>query len=142
MSDAIRVVLDTNVIVASFRSKHGASYRLLEHIEAGKIIPCLSVPLVIEYESASKRLIDMGIAVTNQTIDDVIDYLCLVGEHCSIYYLLRPSLPDPRDEMVLELAFNSDCGVIVTYNVKDFVAAQHFGVEIITPKELLVRLGI
>lgn len=133
---AFRVVLDTNIIVSAFRSKHGASYRLLQMIEQGKLMPCLSVPLVVEYESASKRLIEMGIHISAETIDTVIDSLCLFGEHHQIHYLLRPVLTDPRDDMVLELAVNSDCGQIVTYNLKDFVGAERFGVKIITPKEL------
>jgi len=136
----IRAVLDTNIIVSAFRSKQGASYRLLEMIEQGKLIPCLSVPLVIEYESVSKRLIDMGIPITSEIVDTVIDSLCLMGEHHQIHYLLRPVLNDPQDDMVLELAVNSDCGQIVTYNVKDFVGAARFGVEIIIPKDLLQRL--
>jgi hypothetical protein len=42
---------------------------------------------------------------------------------------------------VLELAVSSGCQVIITYNRKDFVGIEQFGVEAITPAEFLVRIG-
>jgi len=37
-----------------------------------------------------------------------------------IHYLWRPFLPDPDDDMVLELAFAANCDFIVTHNTGDF----------------------
>ena len=37
-----------------------------------------------------------------------------------MYFLRRPQLRDPADEMVLETAVNAEATAIVTYNVKDF----------------------
>jgi len=42
-----QVVIDTNVLVAAFRSKRGASDRLLSLLDAGKFQINLSVPLVL-----------------------------------------------------------------------------------------------
>ncbi|MFK7856848.1 MAG: putative toxin-antitoxin system toxin component, PIN family [Granulosicoccus sp.] len=36
------------------------------------------------------------------------------------YYLWRPWLKDPKDDMVLEAAFTSKSKYIVTHNLKDF----------------------
>lgn len=53
-------------------------------------------------------------------------------------FLWRPFLPDPKDDMVLEAAFNSEACYIVTYNKKDFKQVeQRFHIKIVTPKELL-----
>lgn len=74
-------------------------------------------------------------------IDDILDYMCAVGEHREIFYLWRPFLRDPSDDMVLELAVESECDFIVTYNTRDFEGIGQFGVMAITPQQLLLRIG-
>ena len=57
------------------------------------------------------------------------------------FFQWRPQLPDPDDEMVLELAANSRADTIVTVNTRDFLpAARTFGVEVLRPGEFLRRL--
>jgi predicted nucleic acid-binding protein len=99
------------------------------------------VPLVLEYEAASKRLIGSQIPVTAAVIDDIVDYLCVIGERHDIYFLWRPHLRDSQDDMVVELAVSAGCTQIVTYNVRDFVGVEQFGIEVITPRDLLIKLG-
>ncbi len=43
--------------------------------------------------------------------------------------------------MVLELAVGAGCRHIVTYNKRDFRGVERFGVEVITPKDLLEEIG-
>lgn len=50
-------------------------------------------------------------------------------------------MPDPADDFILELAVESQCDYIITFNVRDFAGAENFGVEVITPKEFLRKLG-
>jgi putative PIN family toxin of toxin-antitoxin system len=137
-----RVVLDTNVIVSAFRSRRGASYRLLELAGEGAFTICLSVPLVLEYEDASKRLISSKIDIRANVVDDVLDYLCAIGEHHDIFFLWRPHLRDPKDDMLLELAVSAGCEQILTYNERDFVGADQFGIKTITPRVFLASLGV
>jgi predicted nucleic acid-binding protein len=40
-----------------------------------------------------------------------------------------PSVPDPKDDMVLELAVASQARYIVTFNGKHFAAVERFGAE-------------
>lgn len=54
-----------------------------------------------------------------------------------IYYLWRPYLPDPKDDMVLELAFASGSRYVVTHNMRDFVGASALGIQILLPGEFL-----
>ncbi len=51
----IRVVLDTNVIVAGVSSMQGASYQLLREIPEQSFTMLVSVPLFMEYEATLKR---------------------------------------------------------------------------------------
>ena len=55
---------------------------------------------------------------------------------------LRPSLRDPNDERILEVAVQSGA-TIVTHNRKDFEGAARFGVAVKTPSEILeIRRGL
>ena len=136
----IPVVLDTNVLIAALRSRRGASHRLLSRIDSGKYEANISVPLVLEYEAAARRLVG-EIPLTGRDVDDILDYVCRVAEHRRIYYLWRPFLGDPRDDMVLELAVAAGCDFIVTYNRRDFAGIERFGLRAITSRELLIKMG-
>jgi len=135
-----QIVIDTNVWVAALRSKRGASYKLLSLIDSGKFEANLSVPLVLEYEDTAKRLVG-EIPLTERDIDDILDYLCSVAHHRKIYYLWRPYLSDPSDDMVLELAVTAACDFIVTFNQSDFAGIEQFGLNTLTPKEFLQKIG-
>lgn len=135
-----RIVLDTNVLIAALRSRRGASYRLLSLVGQGRFELCLSVPLVLEYESAGKRSAD-AVGLTRAHIDDVLDYLCSVSEHREVFYLWRPFLKDPLDDMVLEVAVESNAGFVVTHNLRHFAGIERFGVRAMAPREFLREIG-
>jgi predicted nucleic acid-binding protein len=100
----------------------------------------LSVPLVVEYEDAAKRMPEAK-GLGPEEVDDVIDYLCSVAHLQEIHFLWRPVLRDARDDHVLELAVEAECKIIVTHNIKDFMGTEAFGVEVVTPGEFLRRIG-
>ena len=57
------------------------------------------------------------------------------------YFLWRPRLRDPDDEMVLDAAVNGQAEAIVTFNVQDYLpAALQFRLEVLTPAATLQRL--
>lgn len=136
----MRVVLDTCVLVAAFRSRRGASYEVLWRTGTGAFETVVSVAAVLEYEEVLLReLAQLGL--TERDVSDVIDYPCLVSRHQQIFFLWRPQLPDPDDDALLELAANGQCDWIVTHNVRDFVGSERFGVRAITPGRFLRMLG-
>ena len=132
------IVIDTNVIVSALRSNAGASFLLLSLIDSGKFKINISVPLILEYESNAKikTKLDHGV------IEDIIDYICLVGSKRKSFYLWRPFLRDPKDDFILELAVESQSKYIITYNKKDFTGSNKFGIAILNPKEFLVKIGV
>ena len=136
-----QIVIDTNVVVSAFRSQRGASYKLLMEIGSDKFDVNISVPLVLEYEDAAKRLIGK-IGLTKRDIEDVLDYICSEAKRWKIFYLWRPYLKDPKDDMVLELAVTSKSDFIVTYNKHDFQNIRTFGLQVVTPKEILKLIGV
>ena len=135
------VVIDTNVVVSALRSQRGASFKLLMEIENDKFDMNISVPLVLEYEDALKRLIGK-IKLRKIDIDDILDYLCSAAKRWKIFYLWRPYLKDPKDDMVLELAVTAKCDFIITYNKDDFKNVRTFGLQVVTPKEFLKLIGV
>jgi predicted nucleic acid-binding protein len=114
---------------------------LLALINSGRFEVNISVPLVLEYEDAARRLIG-EIPLTESDIDDILDYICKVANHRKIFYLWRPFLKDPKDDMVLELAVTAQCDFIVTYNQGDFQGAEQFKIKVVTPKEFLQIIGV
>lgn len=137
---APRIVLDTNVLVAGLRSSLGASNRLLSLVGTGRFVHVLSVALAFEYEAAVTRP-ESGIRLSSPQITDILDYLCAAGERRQIYFLWRPTLPDPSDDLVLEVAVHGRCDRIVTFNTRDFAGSERFGVRAVTPSEFLRSLG-
>lgn len=133
------IVLDTNVLIAGLRSALGASHEVLRRLGGDDFRVSVSVPLVLEYEATAKRQArELGLAFAD--IDAVIDYICSIAMHRQIFYLWRPVLRDPRDDLVLELAVEAEAEYIVTHNIRDFAGAKRFGVEAITPGAFLERL--
>jgi putative PIN family toxin of toxin-antitoxin system len=131
-----RVVLDCSVLVAALRSRLGASFRLLTLLRAGRYEIVVSVPLVLEYEAVLTRHAD-ELGLEPADVLAVVDYLCTVGKHQDIHFLWRPTLRDPGDEFVLEVAVAGGCPAIVTHNVRDFAGVDRFGVDVLRPGRFL-----
>ena len=140
----MKLVIDTNVVVAGVRSRTGASNPLLVAGFRGRFRWCCSVPLFYEYEdvlSRAEMLLDAGI--TRDEIALFLTDIAAVVRPVDLHYLWRPQLRDPGDEMVLETAVNGRADALVTHNIKDFGAAPgRFGIDLLTPAEALRRLSL
>jgi putative PIN family toxin of toxin-antitoxin system len=134
----VLVVLDTSVLVAAWRSRSGASFALLEHLRDEAFEIAVSVPLVVEYEAVLLR--HLSKTQKRADVEALVDYLCAVGKQQEIFYLWRPLLRDPGDDMVAEVAVGSQVRAIVTHNVRDFGAIVPFGVQVLAPGAFLVQL--
>jgi putative PIN family toxin of toxin-antitoxin system len=138
----MRLVIDTDVLVAAMRSPSGASAALLVLLLERQATMLLSVALAFEYEMTCTRAEHLLAARANEAdvrrlIDAVIDVIELVEVH----YQWRPLLSDAGDEMVLEAAANGRADAIVTFNRKDYgTALGRFGIEVLSPAEALRRI--
>ena len=136
-----RIVLDTNVVVSAMRSRRGASFRLLSLVGTGAFDICLSVPLLLEYEAKLLEQID-ELTVSRRDIGKLLDYLASVALHQEVFFLWRPTLRDPKDDMVLELAVAAAADRIVTHNRRDFADASSFETKVVSPGKNLLERGL
>ena len=75
-----------------------------------------------------------------QTAEDALRFLRYLASQShlqEIHFLWRPFLPDPDDDLVLELAFAANSRYIITHNVKDFHGAEELGVTALSPRDFL-----
>ncbi len=141
MKQPRQIVLDTSVLIAALRSRRGASFRLLSLVGTSSAFELnLSVPLVLEYEEVAKRP-GLTARLSVEAVDAVIDYLCAVSNRREVFFLWRPFLKDPKDDMVLELAVAAGADTIVTFNLKDFAGTETFGLRAVTPQVFLQEIG-
>lgn len=138
----MRMVLDTDVMVAAIRSNAGASNRLVRSALERRCTPLVSVPLVIEYEavmSRSEHLAASGLTATD--VSALLDALVSIAKPVRLVFLWRPQLRDPSDDMVLETAVNGQARLLVTFNRRDFGPfGSRFGLKVCTPAEALAAM--
>lgn len=138
----LRVILDTDVVVAGFTSATGASRRLLLAALDSRIRLLLSTPLLLEYETVLTRPAMLAMAeVTTEEVLAVLDELAGVCAPVAFDYRWRPQAQDPDDDLVLETAVNGGADVIATFNVADMVAgARRFGIPAERPGLVVRRI--
>jgi putative PIN family toxin of toxin-antitoxin system len=138
----LRIVLDTSVVVAGFRTRLGAGNAVLRLIAAKKIRLLATPPLFLEYEDVLKRpehRLVHGLSIDET--DEFLAELAALIEPVEVHFQWRPQTRDPNDEMVLEAAINGRADAVVTYNVSDFAEAhERFGILITTPGDLLNKV--
>lgn len=139
----MRLVLDTNVLVAAQRSRLGASTRLVDAARSGRFTMLASVPLFLEYEAVLTRpehLAPQGL--TRDTVERTLNALATLIEAVDIRYVWRPMVTDPDDDMVLEAAVNGRADALVTMERSVFQpAAAQFGIAVMTPGAAWARIG-
>ncbi len=69
----------------------------------------------------------------------IVDYVCSVARPQPVFFLWRPLLRDPKDDMVAEAAVAAGAEAIVTHNRRDFVGVERLGVKVWTPQHMLER---
>ena len=144
ISNKMRLVLDTNVIVAGLRSPTGASAALIDRALGGSsFVLVLSVALALEYEAVCRepeQRVASGLSETE--VETIVTALCAVAAPVETRFLWRPQLHDPADEMVLDAAINGAADALVTFNRKDFgQVPARFGIALLSPQEALRRLS-
>lgn len=134
-----RVVLDTSVLVAGFRSRKGASNLLLRHVAQGSLRPLVTTALFLEYEDVLRRPEHrLATGMSERDVERALAAFASAAEPVEVHFRWRPQLADPGDELVLEAAVNGRADALVTHNVRDFArAGLRFELRVLTPQQYL-----
>jgi putative PIN family toxin of toxin-antitoxin system len=138
----VRLVLDTNIVIAAYRNPFGASAALLVKAKSRRIVLVGTGSLALEYEEVCSRPEHANSQGRSQDDAEVfLNQLFEFIEPVTPWFLWRPQLRDADDEMVLEAAVNGRAEAIVTFNRRDFEPANKlFGLRILSPRECLGEL--
>ena len=129
-----RVVIDTNVLFEGITQKGKASGLIIDAWLAHILDVRISNALAYEYVDVLSRKLSPE---RWQKTQPILRELLLLAEFAPIYYLWRPSFPDPGDDHVIDCAMNVGA-IIVTSNLRDFrLAEKTLGLIIMNPVEFI-----
>jgi len=138
----MRLVLDTDVVIAGMRSPTGASAAILQFVRKGRATLVLSVALALEYEAAcfqaEHRLVS---GLSEEEVEIFLTAVIAMAEPVATHFLWRPQLRDAGDELVLEAAVNGRADALVSFNVRDFGSAR-FGIQLLQPRQAVMRVKL
>jgi putative PIN family toxin of toxin-antitoxin system len=136
----MKVLLDTNVLVAATRSRRGASFELVSLLPDARFQIALSVALYTEWQDVMTRPEHLPPGMGPDDARGFLRYLASLAHLQDVYYLWRPFLRDPDDDMVLECAVAFGSRFLVTHNLRDFQRITELGVQPVTPAQFLALL--
>jgi putative PIN family toxin of toxin-antitoxin system len=139
----MQIVLDTDVVVAAFRSKTGASRAILDlAMQRNSVTMAVSVPLLFEYEAVLKRENQrLAHGLTDTQLERALQLITQACDLQPLHFLWRPQLQDVADEMVLETAINARVDMLVSFNQRHLhAAAAKFGLDCVVPATCLFEL--
>ena len=121
----MKVVIDTNVLVAALCSGGGAARGVVRLALAGKIEPVIGAELYAEYEDVLSRTTLFKRSLLDQNERDTLfDAVMSISCWTKIHYLWRPNLRDADDDHIVELAIASGTEWIITENIRDFQSGE------------------
>ena len=135
----MRVVFDTSVLVAAARFRRGASHALLSRLPDPHFQPVISNPLFVEYRAVFLRP-ENPLQRSASQAEGFLDFFLSASHLQEIFFLWRPTLPDPDDDLILELAVASSCRYIVTHNLRHFRGVKKWGIEAVKPSDFLKQI--
>jgi len=100
----------------------------------------LSVALYTEWQEVPTQPEHLPPGLQREDVLAYLHYLTSIAHLQDVYYLWRPFLRDPDDDMVLECAVASNSQYLVTHNIQDFQRIVELGVTPITPASFLAFL--
>lgn len=129
----MKIVVDTNVLVAGLLSPYGPCGEIVRMISSGELALCLDARVLGEYSEVLRR---PKFGFDEDKVAALLDYIGHRGQTAAALPLPE-SLPDPDDEPFLAIALACGAEYLVTGNVAHFPAAQQQGVTILQPRQFV-----
>ena len=134
----MRIVVDTNVLVAALLSPHGPPAAILRLILSDQLIVCFDARILDAYRTVLAR---PRFTFDEQRIREVLAYLEATGEQIDAPPL-RLKLPDPDDAMFIEVALAGSADYLISGNLKHFPARQCAGISLASPREFIDQAAL
>ncbi len=141
----MRVVVDTNIIIAGLYSRRGASFRIIEAALREQLEYAISPLVALEYigkieDKVQDGLLDLPVEYYLKIVNALIQN----GIQIQRPILNRPTLPDNSDDKILECAIAGQCNTIITFNRRDFPSKilDQYNVLAMTPGEFIKSGGL
>ncbi|MCE5341306.1 MAG: putative toxin-antitoxin system toxin component, PIN family [Planctomycetaceae bacterium] len=129
----MKAVIDTNVIVSGLLKPFSASGEIVRMLADGKIQICYDARILLEYEQVLHReKFGFDFAIIEILMGSIKEMgICTTGSP------ITARLPDPTDEMFVEVASDPHCRLLVTGNGKHFPQKACGNVRVLTPRDFL-----
>ena len=128
----MRLVVETNVLVAGILSASGPPGWIVEALLSGEIEPVLDAGIRAEYEDVLSR---PELSLDPERVAAVLDVIDAFGLEAVVPPWPEP-LPDPDDASLVAVAAWVGCP-LVTGNLRHFPARVRRGVAVLTPRQLV-----
>lgn len=129
----MKVVLDTNVLVAGLLSPFGPCAQIVRMVSSGELTLYFDSRILSEYDDVLRR---PKFRFQPDKVAALLDHI----EHCGHLVATSPVpnlLPDPGDQPFLEVAVSGQAVCLVTGNQAHFPANKCQGITILSPSEFL-----
>ncbi len=131
----MKVVLDTNVLVSALIKAYSLPASILRLVLGGQVKIAYDERILNEYRQVLRRP-KFGFA--EEHIQTLLEFIEKEGIH-ALALPLKQSLPDPDDEMFLEVALAIGANALVSGNKKHFPAKCALEIPILNPHEFMKR---
>ena len=132
----MRVLLDTNVLVAGLLSAARPPGWIIEAALAGELEPVLDMAIRQEYEEVLRR---PEFQFPSSQVEALLAALDQFAFHVAAPAPWPIALPDPDDEAFLAVAA-ATASVLVTGNLRHFPVGSRQGVTVLSPREFIDRI--
>jgi len=129
----LKIVLDTNVLVSGILSPNGPPAAVLRALLTERVTLCFDERIVSEYRDVLTRT---KFAFDRELVEELIGFLESAGSP-TLAAPLAVTLPDPWDQMFVEVAASSNADCLVSANLRHFPETARAGVRVVSPREFL-----
>jgi len=129
----MKIVLDTNVLVAGLLSPFGPCAKIVRMLSSGDLTVYFDSRILSEYNEVLRR------SKFRLQVDKVVALLDYIENHGHIVASspLSDLLPDSGDEPFLEVAVAGQAVCLVTGNQAHFPPKQCQGIKVLSPSDFL-----